>query len=97
MGNSFHEDRLQWRETVSNNLKDTLSMNTEHISNQGPKIAVVWAAWGITTWQEAAGFLAFVLSALAFAEYIWKKAIRPILVWRGYMKPVKRKIYEIEE
>lgn len=72
-------------------------MNSETVTNQMPKLAVVWAAWGITTWQEAAGFLAFVLSALAFAEWIWKKVIRPICVWRGYMKPIKRKVYEVEE
>lgn len=95
MGNNFSQDTVQWRETIANNLKDTLSMNTEHVTNQVPKLAVVWAAWGITTWQEAAGFLAFVLSALAFCEWVWKKALRPFLVWRGYAKPIKRKYLEV--
>lgn len=97
MSKYFLEDTVQWRQTVSDNLKDSLSMNSEHVTNQGPKLAVIWAAWGITTWQEAAGFLAFILSFLAFCEWMWKKAIRPLLVWKGYLKPIKRKVYEVEE
>jgi hypothetical protein len=94
MSNNFHQDSVQWREILNNPLKDTLSMNSEHVANQGAKIAVIWAAVGITTWQEAAGFLAFILSFLALCEWIWKKFARPILIWRGYMKPVKRRIIE---
>lgn len=58
-----------------------------HIENLPAKIGVVWAAYGITTWQDVAGFLAAVLSALALAEWLWKKAVRPLMVYLGYMKP----------
>jgi hypothetical protein len=65
MSNIDQQGVVEWRNSIYNAMKDTLSMNSETITNQGPKIAAVWVAWGITTWQEAAGFLAFILSALA--------------------------------
>lgn len=96
MSKNYPEDTVQWHESVFNELKDTLSMNTEHVANQGAKLTVVWVAWGITSWQDVAGFLAALLSFLALSEWVWKKIIRPLLVWRGLMKPTKRKMVEVD-
>lgn len=80
------------------NLEATL-MNQEFnqtvvntVTNQGAKIGVVWVSIGITSWAEAASFLAFVLSALALVEYVWKKILRPCFVKRGWVKPAKHRV-----
>lgn len=57
-----------------------------NVENQALKIGAVWAAWGITSWSDLAGFLAAILSILALGEWLWKKAVRPLLVYLGYMK-----------
>lgn len=57
-----------------------------NIENQALKIGAVWTAWGLTSWSEVAGFLAAILSALALGEWLWKKAVRPFLIYMGYMK-----------
>lgn len=57
-----------------------------NVENQVAKIATVWAAWGITSWSDMAGFLAAILSTLALGEWVWKKALRPLLIRFGYMK-----------
>lgn len=66
------------------------------VANQGAKIGAVWLSVGITSWTDAAAFLAFVLSALALTEYVWKKIVRPILVDFGYLKSAKKRIKLIE-
>ena len=43
------------------------------------KVLSVWAAFGITTWQEAAAFAAFLYSMCLIIEWIYKK------VWVGMM------------
>ncbi len=68
----------------------------EQVAHQGAKIGVVWLSIGITTWAEAASFVAFVLSALALCEYLWKKIGRPVLESLGYIKPIKRKVKLVE-
>lgn len=60
---------------------------SNHVDNLPIKIATVWGAIGVTSWAEAASFLAFVLSAMALGEWLWKKLVRPILVYTGHMKP----------
>lgn len=57
-----------------------------HVDNLPIKLGVVWGAIGVTSWAEAASFLAFVLSVLALGEWLWKKLIRPFLVYTGHMK-----------
>lgn len=37
------------------------------------KIASAWAVFGITTWQEAAGFVATIYTLCLLAEWLWKK------------------------
>lgn len=66
------------------------------VANQGAKIGIVWISIGVTSWAEAASFMAFVLSALALCEYLWKKAIRPMGVRLGYCKPRYHRIKLIE-
>lgn len=66
------------------------------VANQGAKIGFVWFSIGITTWAEAASFLAFVLSALALFEWLWKKMIRPFCVNMGWMAPAKNRVKLVE-
>lgn len=74
-------------------------INQEVVANLGPKIGAIWVAIGVSSWSEAAGFLAFILSFLALSEWMWKKAMRPVLVHFNYLKPAKKKIklVEVEE
>lgn len=57
-----------------------------NIENQALKIGAIWSAWGISSWSDMAGFLAAILSILALGEWVWKKALRPLLIRWGYMK-----------
>lgn len=66
------------------------------VTNQGAKIGVVWVAIGITSWAEAASFLAFVLSALALCEYLWKKVVRPLCVRMNWLQPSKKRVKLVE-
>lgn len=66
------------------------------VANQGAKIGFVWFSIGITTWAEAASFLAFVLSALALIEWLWKKLVRPFCVSMGWLKPTHHRVKLIE-
>lgn len=52
------------------------------------KIASVWAAVGITSWSEAASFVAFLYTLFLFGLKIWTVVIRPLLVNKGYLKPL---------
>lgn len=45
------------------------------------KLGSVWAAVGVTSWADVAAFLAAIYSALLIAEFLWKKVIKPFLVW----------------
>jgi hypothetical protein len=66
------------------------------VTNQVPKILTVWGFIGISSWSEAAAFLAFVLSALALTEYLWKKLLRPALACMGYLKSAKKRVKLVE-
>jgi hypothetical protein len=50
------------------------------------KVVSAWALIGITSWSEAAAFIAFLYSSCLLAEWVFKKIIKPTLVSRGYMK-----------
>lgn len=73
--------------------------NEEVVKNLGPKIGGIWLMIGVGSWSEAAAFFAAVLSFLALAEWVWKKAVRPILVHFGKLPPPKRivKMIEVED
>jgi hypothetical protein len=66
------------------------------VASQGAKIGFVWAAIGISSWTDAAAFLAFVLSLLALSEYLWKKMIRPMLASMGYCSSAKKRVKLVE-
>lgn len=68
----------------------------EVVSNVGYKIMAIWLSIGVSSWSEAAAFFAAVLSFLALTEWVWKKAIRPALVYIGYVKPIRRKVTMVE-
>lgn len=40
------------------------------------KISTAWAAVGITSWSDAAGFMAALYTAVLLGEWIWKKIRR---------------------
>jgi hypothetical protein len=56
------------------------------IASPAIKIATAWGAVGITSWADAASFLATLYTAVLLVEWIWKKAIKPALQSRGLWK-----------
>lgn len=66
-------------------------MMQNDVTNTGVKIFAVWTAYGVSSWTEAAGFLAFILSALALGEWLWKKLFRPMAEYAGWIKPLPRR------
>lgn len=95
-------NRLKYDHTSFTSSKDKLmgqefnETTVNAVASQGAKIGLVWAAIGISSWTDAAAFLAFVLSFLALSEYLWKKMIRPALVCMGYMKATHKRIKLVE-
>ena len=61
-------------------------MNSNQVENQAAKIVSAWALIGITSWAEAASFAAFLYSALLILEWLWKRAVKPLAVARGWIK-----------
>lgn len=78
---SYHSNQPNGDTPMTQQFQQTV---VNEVANQGAKVGVVWAAIGISSWSEAAAFLAFILSALALGEYVWKKILRPILEHFGY-------------
>ena len=66
-------------------------MSQNNVTEPVAKIATVWAAIGITSWAEAASFLAFIYSLVLIGEWAWKKIVRPLLVARGYLRADRRR------
>lgn len=79
---------------MSNKDGTTMNFQQEAVANQAVKIGGIWMAIGITSWAEAASFLAFLLSLAAVCEYLWKKLIRPTLVRYGKLPARKRRKFE---
>lgn len=63
-----------------------MNEHTQTIAAPVAKVATAWAAVGITSWAEAASFLAFCYSAILIGEWAWKRFVRPLLVSRGWLK-----------
>lgn len=57
----------------------------------GAKVGTAWAAVGITSWADAASALAFLYTLLLVSEWLWKKAIRPFVESRGWLKRKTRR------
>lgn len=53
---------------------------TTEVSWPLAKVLSVWAAFGVTTWQEAAAFAAFIYSLCLIVEWIYKR------VWLNVFK-----------
>ncbi len=62
------------------------------VSAQVTKVVTVWAAIGITSWAEAASFVAFCYSFALLSEWVWKK-VKPLLVARGWI--ADRSVYKL--
>jgi hypothetical protein len=43
------------------------------------KLLGIWGLVGVTSWSEAASFMAFVLTCWVFGRHVWRDALRPIL------------------
>lgn len=52
------------------------------------KIASAWAMVGVTSWSEAASFVAFMYTSCLFVHWLWGHWVRPFCVDRGWMKPL---------
>jgi hypothetical protein len=61
--------------------------HTEQIASPAIKIATAWGAVGITSWADAASFLAFVYTLVLLGEWIWKRAGRRFAERRGWISP----------
>jgi hypothetical protein len=46
---------------------------SEQVAAPVLKIASAWAAVGITSWADAASFVAFCYTLILIAEWAWKK------------------------
>lgn len=60
--------------------------NTQQVSSPLAKALTAWAAIGITSWAEAASFVAFVYSSVLLGEWLWKRLVKPIAQQRGWIK-----------
>lgn len=49
------------------------------------------ATWGINTWADIAAALAAVYSFCLLSEWLWKKAIRPFMEYRGWIARKRRR------
>lgn len=52
------------------------------------KVGGIWGAVGVTSWSEAASFMAFCLTCWVLGRHIWRDALRPILERCGYIRPL---------
>lgn len=51
----------------------------------GTKLGSLWAAVGVTSWADVAAALAALYSVLLIGEWLWKKMIKPFMVWRKWL------------
>jgi hypothetical protein len=70
-------------------------MNDTHSTVSHPviKIITAWlAAYGITSWGDAASVVAFAYTVLLLVDFVWKKVGRAAFERRGWIKrKVRRK------
>ena len=69
----------------------------ERVTDQGAKLVSVWAAIGVTTWAEAASFLAFIYTAVLLFEWAWKRVIRRIAIQRGWVRSRKVDLERVDD
>jgi len=61
------------------------------VAHPSIKIATAWAAVGITSWADFAAALAAFYTLILIGEWLWKKAIRPFCVRRGWVQQLMRR------
>lgn len=50
----------------------------------GTKLAAVLSLWGVSSWSEAAGFFATLVSICVLSEYGWKYFKRAVEVYKNW-------------
>ena len=55
------------------------------------KIATSWGGVIVTSWNEIAAILASVYTILLISEWVWKRAFRPFLEKRQWLKKPQRR------
>lgn len=69
----------------------TVTENQDSLLVPGLKIGTAWGVVGITSWADAASFLAALYTFLLVCEWLWKKLLRPLCEERGWMKRKSRR------
>lgn len=59
---------------------------SDEVASPVVKVATLWATIYITSWTDAAAAIAFFYTMALFAEWLWKKIIRPLLLEWGWVK-----------
>ena len=66
------------------------------VASPGVKILTAWAAVGITSWAEAASFLAALYTLLLILEWLWKRLVRGFCERRGWVVPKLRRKEDVK-
>jgi hypothetical protein len=65
-------------------------MDQGNVSAAGLKLCVAWlgvCASYVISWQDIAGMLASLYTALLIGEWLWKHGVRYLLERTGWLKP----------
>lgn len=72
-----------------------MSATTEQstsVASPGVKLATAWlAALGISSWSDAAAFIAFIYTLCLLGEWLWKRVGRSFCEKRGWVKRAQRR------
>lgn len=55
------------------------------------KVVTAWGAVGITSWADAASFLAALYTFFLLCEWLWKRFIAPFCEARGWIRRARRR------
>ena len=66
-------------------------MNDDGVANVGVRLGTVWGAVAITSWTDIASALAAIYTLLLMGEWLWKKAVRPLMEKHGLLKRKQRR------
>lgn len=59
--------------------------HSTQVTSPVAKAISLWALIGVTSWAEAASFVAFVYSSVLLMEWLWKRIGRKLAVRYGLM------------
>lgn len=71
--------------------------NQDGLLVPGLKIGSAWGAVGITSWADAASFLAALYTLLLVIEWLWKRIGRPFMESRGWIRRKARRREDLTE